>query len=631
MNPTVLDIETTGRMPWSSELLAVGLGTRVYQPNEGHATLALLLAQPCLIVAHTNYDLRYMCLRGIKMGPHVEYHDTKVLAWSLDSQQDLDLGSLAQRYLGEDPPKPIKIVGGRVMFRSDNGLLPIEDVPWPELEAYNRSDIETTARLYEVLKAEMQTSDLWEHFITEEAPFSRLLVEMEVAGLPFDREACERALTVGQSRLVERRRRLIESVGVPDFNPGSGDQLAMYLYEEILQVKSRIAIPRLKGLSAEEKTETVERLAPPGFRVDKVGREYAHGRYIVAGRGLKPPALDKHAAPDSRPTVGAKKLRVMHGTDPWVSDYLEWKSLSTLCNTFLARWLEQDHGGRLHGRFDQSGTATGRLAGREPNLQQVPARGDLDVRTLFHGALVVGDYAGLEVRLSAHFSQDPVMLDVFRTGKDLYGTLAAAAWGGAATKGNENRSLMKLLMLASQYGARGEKLAEQLAFAGMHYTPRQANALLHTLEDTMPRLFEWREDVITGAKHRGYVVTMSGRRRYLPGIGSSVWKEMAKAERQAVNTVVQGSAADVVRRAMLACRKAVSPEEAQLVLQVHDEMVWERGPAWRSDTFERLKTTAETGHGFELSVPLIFEAAEASSWAEKGGVETMDLAGALAL
>jgi DNA polymerase-1 len=307
----------------------------------------------------------------------------------------------------------------------------------------------------------------------------------------------------------------------------------------------------------------------------------------------------------------------MHGGDPWVSMYVRWKKLEKLAG-YLRDWLKREHGGRLHGRFDQSGTITGRLAGREPNLQQVSSTGD--VRDLFRGDLVVGDYSGLEVRLSAHFSRDPLMMDVFKEGKDLYGVMAAEAWGGPADKTNDGRGLMKILMLSSQYGAQGEMLAEIFAINGMReYGPRKADAMLRDLEFTLPRLFEWRQEVITEARTLGYVTTLAGRRRHLPDISSAEWKKMAKAERQAVNSKVQGSAADVVRRAMLRARDLVEPHQARIILQVHDEILWERGPAWEPHVFDALCQTCEAEHGFELDVPLVFEAKIAQSWAAKTG------------
>ena len=115
------------------------------------------------------------------------------------------------------------------------------------------------------------------------------------------------------------------------------------------------------------------------------------------------------------------------------------------------------------------------------------------------------------------------------------------------------------------------------------------------------------------------MTTLAGRRRQLAGIGSADWKTMAKAERQAVNSKVQGSAADVVRRAMLAARRFLQPEEARILLQVHDEIIWERGPAWPLNTELVLQEICERQHGFDLIVPLSFEPAIVTSWAGKGG------------
>jgi DNA polymerase I-like protein with 3'-5' exonuclease and polymerase domains len=614
---TVLDVETTGSDPWRDKLVCVGIGQDVHRPEAGRSLSRLLMARSgTVLVAHTNYDLRWLMLDGARLAEGVEYHDTKVMAWMLDGTQELRLDALAERYLGRTPPKLIRKVGGRIMFQSGTGLVPIEEAPWDEVVAYNLSDITTTAELYVVLRAQLERQGLWQHFVTEEAPFSRLLVEMEAAGTPFDRERARTMLTTLEAEHAELRARLVDATGHAEFNPGSGDQVADFLYSDVWSAEVRFAIPRLAGMRTLQKQAMVERITPPGVTVERIGRDYAYGKRVLDGRGLRAP-IDKRKAVGSRPTVSTKKLAVMHGDDPWVADFIAWKRLDKL-GGYLRSWLEREHDGRLHGRFDQSGTITGRLAGREPNLQQVSTTSA--VRDLFRGALVVGDYAGLEVRLSAHFSGDPVMLDVFRTGRDLYGVLAAEAWGGPGDKTNEGRGLMKVLMLASQYGAQGDKLAEVLAFAGMRgYTPRKADALLGDLENTLPRLFHWRQEVIEAARVRGFVTTLAGRRRDLPDIKSATWHLMAKAERQAVNSLVQGSAADVVRRAMLRCREAVSPDAARIVLQVHDEILWERGPAWTPETFDVLRGICETGHGFELDVPLVFDAKVAESWAAKGG------------
>lgn len=637
MNYTVLDIETSSDQPWVTDenphggkLVAVGLGQRVYNAEDGRDALARFFEAPGLVVCHTNFDLRWMTLAGVRLGRDTQYHDTKVMAWMLDQNQTLTLDDLAERYLGERPPKPIKKIQGRIMFDRDVldeaiglgvgglGIVPIEDVPWDEMHAYNLSDITVTARLYEYLRAELQRRDLWQHFVAEEAPFSRLLVEIETAGIPFDRDNC---LTFGddlRAQADEIRAGLVEDVGWPGFNPGSWQQISDYLYGEQFTLKGRFAIPRMNGIPKDEKLERARALAPRGFIIEKVGRDYATGTFCCDGLALRPPKRQKWDKPDKRPSTNAKTLTVLHGTHPWVSRYLEFKRVDRLAG-FCTQWAVRTRLGRLHGRFDQSGTVTGRLAAKQPNLQQVPNDANPDLRTLFCGDLVIGDYSGLEVRLSAHFSGDRVMLDIFNQGHDLYGTLAAHAWGGDATKANPARGLMKVIMLGSQYGAQGEKLGDLLAIAGMKYNAAEADELLAELKRTLPRLFEWRDEVIEDAKRRGYVETLAGRRRYLPDLEAAAWHVAAKAERQAVNTVVQGSAADVVRRAMLAARRVVHPAEAFQVLQVHDEIIWQRADMYDADVFARIMWACEQGHGFTLDCPLKFDCKEAQSWSEKGG------------
>lgn len=619
MTITVLDIETTGSDPWRHDLVAVGIGNEVHRPNRGRRLARQAMATPgTTIVAHTNYDLRWMMLDGGVLHPDVHYHDTKVMSWMLGEESgSMGLDTLSAKYLGYTPPKVIRNVGGRIMFQSSLGLVPIEDAPWDEMVAYNTSDITTTAQLYDVMCAELRSRGLWDHFIHEEAPFSRILVEMEVEGLPFDSVSAAELLAKTEDNLGGLREALVAATGAPDFNPGSGDQVARYLYEEVWTAPARFPIPRLAGMTRAQREEAVHRMAPAGVRVTRIGREYAYGERIMDGRSLAPPKPSKKDRGKKRPTVSGKVLNVLHGDDAWVADYVAFQRDVKLAG-YLRDWIAREHGGRLHGRFDQSGTVTGRLAGREPNLQQV-ANG-AGIRGLFRGNLVVGDYAGLEARLAAHFSGDPVMLDIFRSGKDLYGVLAAQAWGGVDTKENPGRGLMKVLWLASQYGAQGETLAGTMAVAGLRgYTPRRADAMLRDLMAAVPRLFEWRDEVIAEARALGYVTTLGGRRRYLPDIDSTDFWRSAKAERQAVNSKVQGSAADIVRRAMLAARAAVEPDVAAICLQVHDEIMWVRGPRWTDSAFSTLVDACETGHGFDLVVPLSFDCGLADSWADKGG------------
>jgi DNA polymerase I-like protein with 3'-5' exonuclease and polymerase domains len=620
---TVLDIETTGNKPWTGDLVAVGVGKRAYRPEEGRriATLALN-AIGTTVVAHTNYDLRWLCLSGIPLGS-IDYHDTKVMAWMDDSAQELALDDLAVKYLRVKPKKPIRMRKGRVMFdlglwrgRPDlPHLVPIEDVPWPTMKAYNESDLKVEARLYEVLREKLQARGLWQQFLEEEAPFSKLLIEMETTGLPFDKAAAEKLLASTNLTIGQLRERLAATTGAIGFNPASHEQVKAFLYGELWSQQVKFEIPRLNGISPEEKAEKVAAIAPPGVVITKVGRDYAYGEQWLDGRGWKELKAKRPVTGEMVVTVSSKKLDVVYGDDPWVQDFVAFKREDKL-RGYLEGWVEDEHDGLLHGRFDQSGTISGRLAGREPNLQQVSK--ESDVRGLFRGDLVVGDYAQLEARLATHFSQDPFLLQVFNDGLDLYGMLASEAWGGPPTKENEHRDLMKIVWLASQYGARGDTLAQTMAEGGVRgYTGAQADAYLADIQKTVPRMFAWREEVVAQARIDGQVVTIGGRPRALADLNSAAWQLRYSAERQAVNTLVQGSAADIVRRAMLAARAAVSPVVARICLQVHDEILWKRSKRFSAKTLATLRSVCEGGHGYVLDVPLKFEVSTAESWADK--------------
>jgi DNA polymerase I-like protein with 3'-5' exonuclease and polymerase domains len=601
VRPVILDIETSARHPWNGKLLVTGIGTQAYEG--GLAQARMLLARPNLIVCQTNFDLSFLGRAGVKMHPGVEYHDVKVMSWLVDPLQSLALDDLTERWVGYRPPKYIKKRGGVIMWdHPAQPILPIEDAPIEQVIEYNKSDLSSTADLYERMKTELMARDMWEHFLEYAVPFSKLLVEMEVAGVPLDRARTEALLAEKVADMDRLEQELKKSVGLDAFKPSSPAHVSDYLFTPKLTINTRW---------------NVKEDAPVGAKEIKRGRVWVFGTASVPGLKLKPPPSikNKDGSVPKRPSVRAPTLRAFFPDHEWIGEYLKYKRLQKLTSSFLEPLLDGEHNGRIYGGFDQSGTDTGRIAAKEPNLMAMDKSDD--IRSLFAGALVVGDYAGLEVRLSAHFSQDPRMLDIFLNGKDLYGTFAADAWGGPETKANPRRALMKTLVLGTQYGAQAKKLAQVLNEDGFRHSVKEAGELLKTLESVMPRMFEWREEVIAQARYDKYVETIAGVKRPLPNIDSKDWKEAADSERQAVSTKVQGSASEIVRGAMLAARSAVDPSEARMILQVHDEILWERGEQWSTDAFDRLRLACETGYGYNLSVPLIFEAKEAQSWAEK--------------
>lgn len=611
----VVDIETSGRTPWTGQLACVGIGRDVYRPEAGREASRALLAQPGIVVCHTPFDLRWLGLDGADLHPDLAFHDTRVISWLLDANRSYALDDLAADYLGFRPPKLIRIRGGQVCFECASGeIVPILEAPWDELAAYNASDLDVTAQLYEVLKARLQAEGLWELFLRDEVPLCRALLDMEIAGLPFNelKHATLRAGVATEREALETKLR--RTGGLPsEFKLNSPKQVAEYLFKQHASIAGRIGVG-----------EPV----PSGFTVEREGRLYRHGHYSFPGRQL---------TASGSASTGSIELVLSNPDDPWLADFVYWRELSKLEGSFLGKFPDYVHEGRLHGTLNRAGTATGRFSSAEPNLQNIPAHGTYgsSVRALIEGPLVLGDYSQLEQRVAAHFSRDPNLLRAYTEGIDVYALAASLLFGGEPEKEHPQRGLMKTGMLALQYGAGAGKLAQLMLVDGhAGATPAKAKQLIEQLRSVFPRFFAWREEIIDECAARGYAETLSGRRRPLPFprdwprmrrkkfYGSMSQDQIVEAfalERQAINTVCQGSAADIVAAAMRESSARLTSNEAWLLLQVHDEILWERGPQWRDELLSVVREACEVGHGFDLNVPLVFDAKVVSNWAEKEG------------
>jgi len=352
------------------------------------------------------------------------------------------------------------------------------------------------------------------------------------------------------------------------------------------------------------------------FVIEKVGRLYVSGYHVVKGRRLRVhKKTEKGAA-----STDSKTLLVHFGDDPWISKLLELRKRETVVTTFLRPIPDREHNGRLYGGFNQTGTKTGRLSSSKPNLQNQPARGELGhaVRSLFvapEGKVFVhGDYSMLEPRLQAHFSQDPQLLRIFREDRDIYLETAQMVFGRQFTKADRERFLMKTYILAMGYGAQAPKLREVLAEAGFPTPLLEVEATLDELMKIYSVFFEWKEHTIAEAQRTRHVLTLAGHKRHLGrDTNAKGWRDIGTGARQAVNSIIQGSAADVVNRTMVRSQRL----PLALLVQVHDEMLWQALP-WQvnSRVLRMLQATAEIGHGFRLSVPLKFEPKIVHSWAE---------------
>ena len=669
--PIVVDIEGD-----RDDLMLIGwtvLGSGVYHlddPREDTVwfseteTLFERLSDPMQpTISHSTYDARVLTevMRDWKTGTAVAgpVYDTMVMAWLINENTPLTLEWLAKRYLHVTMDKRIRTSAGHAVFRCDDGVeVPLAEAPMDQLKRYANDDVRQEEALFLYLQKRMQETAWWGFYVKEHLPFTTTLINVMLRGLPVDLEASEAMRVELEAESFALGEDLHAVLNLPaSFNLNSGPQLSMLLFQKVFELTDTLtlvddeqlnplAIEALKSCLAGEHEDCatadehyhlnlldeeelctdkecfdnhIVDLLPQGFSVDSVGRLKVHGRWTLRGLGLPggqlTPAGDRYST--SSPALLTNFDAATH---PWVVDLLRYRKMTKVLTTYLRKFPVDARDGRVYGRFNQTGTVTGRLSSSGPNLQNIPAHGELGprVRRLFRAQpgtqLLVGDYSQLEPRLMAHFSQDPRLLDVYRSGTDIYVEVAAALFGVAqAEVSHEQRGIAKTYVLAMGYGAGAKKLQQILTINGYPMKLGQVERYLHRLQDDVfPTFFSWREAVIKRARREGYVTTLAGQHRRLSAqFKSTTWKARGYGERQAVNAVIQGSAGDIVRRIMMEFDR--HEPDMRLLAQVHDELVWEFTGGFEPD-LESIATRAQNAHGFDLAVPLVFEPHVGPTW-----------------
>jgi DNA polymerase I-like protein with 3'-5' exonuclease and polymerase domains len=678
MQKLFLDIETDGVIGHVDKLLLTG-----YALDDGPVTvldpeamflgygdqLAAYLADPEVVkVSHSTFDPKFLMQAGWEVnGPLV---DTKVMAWVLNENTPLDLEWLSWRYAQIDMNKQLRRHAGRMYLLTQDGVetelcvmqgLGVEHPYWREFEDYNRRDVEALRDLFRALEERLIETEWVEYWWTEEVPYTRVLLEMELRGLPIDLEAVAALTPRVEADATRLAAELMEEGNLPpSFNLNSSQQLVAYLFSRVATFKDVLVYDTetiqclrscldgehddcftddLPGEPLPGSVHIVD-LLPEGFALDKLGRDRAHGHWTVKGRNLAetPPPVNKVTGEKGKlPSTSSPELLYLHAEDPWVRKLCtEYRKTEKLLTTYLRKFPVIAREGRIYGSYNQTGTVTGRLSSSGPNMQNMPARGERgkQVRSLFVGNFIIGDYDQLEMRIMASLSDDRRLTKVFREGGDPHDNLAYAIWGesidvqtipsGAACS---YRDAAKTLNYAMGYGAGARKVAQTLSLLGFPTSPEVAKGYLAEMQRFYHGLFRWKDQTIAKAKRKGNVATLGGRRRRLRGAfkDTANWKAVGYGERQAVNAIVQGTAADVIRRAMV--RLAVEAPEYPMLAQVHDELLFaHHGTELVAETdLKVIQHIAETGHGLDLKVPLVFEPSVARSWAEKGGKSMVDL------
>ena len=457
----------------------------------------------------------------------------------------------------EDVP-PERLAEAKVML-----WLVASEFTNPSLEdvlAYTKT--RTFAAAYKTLEKQIQdTGRLQEVYERIEKPLIPIVHEMEVRGIRVAAELLQTLSATYHKELSALAARIYEIVG-HDFNLNSPRQLGTVLFDEL-------------GLTAKNQKRTA-----------------------TGQRSTRETELEK-----------------LRGAHPIIADILEYREIQKLLSTYLDNLLPMlDSEGRLHAQFLQTGTTTGRMASQNPNLQNIPLRSERGraIRGAFIASegytLVSFDYSQIELRLAAVLSGDTVLLDIFRSGRDVHSEVAARVFGVSPEEvDKEMRRRAKVINFGILYGMGVNALRAQLG---------TSTAEAHTFYDQyfheFSQLAEYLETTRGFARRRGYTETLFGRRRQFPEIKSPLPYVRAQAERMAINAPIQGTEADIIKLAMVHIDSMLavehSREDARLLLQVHDELVYEIREERTQELAARIQNLMETAvpktelHGIELLV-----------------------------
>lgn len=514
---------------------------------------------------HAKYDMTILARHGVRVRGLA--FDTMIAEWLCDpASHNLGLKSLAFIRLGVEMTSIQDLIG------SGRRQITMAEVEIEAAAAYAAADVDMTHRLVRVLAPELRQKGHWDLFVEMELPLVEVLMEMEMTGVALDAGFLAQMSAELGARMAELEDGIQRMVGMP-FNINSGPQLAEVLFG-VLRLPTR-GVPR---------TST--------------------GRYSLT----------------------AEVLESLRGAHPIVDLILEHRELAKLKSTYVDALpaLVNPATGRLHTSYHQTGTVTGRISSSDPNLQNIPIRSPLgrQVRRAFvarPGWVLLGaDYSQIELRVLAHISGDPGLIAAFERGEDIHASTAAAIFDIPIDQVTpEQRRFAKQVNFGLIYGMSVARLARDAGIPQM-----EAENFVAQYFGRFPKVREYLERTLAQAKNQGYVETILGRRRYFPVLQSaSPAQEQARrrAEREAVNAPIQGSAADIIKRAMLSLHHALHERglSAQMILQVHDELVLEVPQEELPVVTPLVREMMESA--YPLRVPLKVDFSVGANWGEMKG------------
>jgi DNA polymerase I len=543
-----------------------GSSGALFAPAEMDAPKAIALLRPLLEdekVLKDGHDLKRELVAWQRAGVKLRGLgiDSRLASYLLDpTGRDHSLGQTARERISCELP-----LLKELCERSGKGkrATPLPEVPVDETSAAACALVEGARRLSDALGEDLRgDAELWKLYSELELPLSRVLADLELIGIRIDVPRLA-DLSRETSKQIDALLAEIFQLAGGEFLPSSTQQLAEVLYK-------RLGLPVLK-------------------------------------RGKTGPSTDQEVL---------EELAEQHALPAKV---LEHRQLTKLKSTYLDALpavLGKD--GRLHTTFDQAVAATGRLSSINPNLQNIPIRTPVGarIREAFipepGWVLLSADYSQIELRVLAHISGDPVLRASFASGEDLHARTAGETFGLPASEvSRQQRDIAKMINYGIAYGLSAFGLAHRLGLP-----QSEAASIIGRYFERYQKVKEWLDGTVEEARKSGMVKTLFGRRRYLPDINSKNPSARNAAERTAVNTPIQGTAADLVKRAMLKVDAAIASQnlQARMLLQVHDELVVE-APREESKRVAMLLKAQMEGAA-QLAVPLVVELGEGSTWGQ---------------
>jgi len=567
------DTETTGLDALQAELVGIafswekGKGYYLALPEDFEECKAIVQQfQPFFAsstiekIGHNlKYDIKVLLKYDLIVNAPI--YDTMIAHYLINPDMRHNMDVLAETYLNYTPQSITELIG-----KKGKNQLTMRQVPLDQQTEYAVEDADITRQLKEHFAKELEGGGTQSLFDQVELPLVDVLTRMEANGIFLDIPFLHELSVQLQTDIDALEKGIYDQAG-ETFNLASPKQLGPILFD------------KLKLVDKPKKTKT--------------------GQYSTAEDVLSYLANDH----------------------PIIADILEWRSLQKLQSTYVTALPQEINPktGRVHTVYNQAVAATGRLSSNNPNLQNIPIRTPRgqEVRKAFIAkdsdhVLLAADYSQIELRIIAALSKDPAMVAAFQAGQDIHTATAARVFGVEATEVTRaQRSQAKTVNFGIVYGVSAFGLSQQT-----NLNRTEAKELIDTYYSSYPKLRAYMSDQVDFAREHGYVTTVLGRRRYLKDINSQNAVVRGAAERNAVNAPIQGSAADIIKLAMIRLHQKIQDEnwQAKMLLQVHDELVFEV-PKSELDAFQQI-VKKEMEAAFDLDVPLVVDLGVGQNWLE---------------